>query len=151
MNRLTFSNVTNIPQGGPTLYISTTYPVGQKYTISTGVRVSSGTGNVGSISLDRNTSAGTLTTHATGGSGVLSSSSTRVVYATFTADAAAVNDGLRLYFQISNKASGTVAEYADINLYPGDYDASRNWASGDSPNWVWNGTANNSTSTGPAL
>jgi prepilin-type N-terminal cleavage/methylation domain-containing protein len=151
MNRLTFSNVTNIPQGGPTLYISTTYPVGQRYTISTGVRLSSGAGNVGSISLDRNTSAGTLTTHATGGSGVLSNSTTRVVYATFTADATAVSDGLRLYFQISNKASGTVAEYADINLYPGDYDASRNWAAGDSPNWTWNGTANNSTSTGPAL
>jgi prepilin-type N-terminal cleavage/methylation domain-containing protein len=151
MNRMTFSNVTSIPQGGPTLYIGTTYPTGQKFTISAGVRVSTGTGNVGSISLDRNTSAGTLTTHATGGSGVLSSSSTRIVYATFTADSAAVSDGLRLYFQISNKASGTVAEYADVNMYPGDYDASRNWASGDSPNWVWNGTINNSTSTGPAL
>lgn len=150
VNRMTFSTVTSIPQGGPTLYIGSTYPVGQKFTISAGVRLVSGTGNVGSISMDRNTSAGTLTTHATGGSGTLSTTSTRTAYATFTADTAAVNDGLRLYFQISNKASGSIAEYGDINMYPGDYDASRNWASGDSPNWVWNGTANNSTSTGPA-
>jgi prepilin-type N-terminal cleavage/methylation domain-containing protein len=150
MNRMTFSNVTNIPQGGPTISIGSTYPTGQKFTITAGVRLVSGTGNVGSISMDRNTSAGTLTQHATGGSGALSTTSTRNVYATFTADTAAVNDNLRLYFQISNKASGTVAEYADVNMYPGDYDASRNWASGDSPNWVWNGIANNATSTGPA-
>jgi prepilin-type N-terminal cleavage/methylation domain-containing protein len=150
MNRMSFSNITSASQGGPTITIGSTYLAGQKFTITAGVRLVSGTANVGSISMDRNTSAGTLTTHATGGSGTLSTTSTRNVYATFTADSTAVSDGLRLYFQISNKLSDTVAEYADVNMYPGDYDASRNWASGDSLNWVWNGTPNNSTSTGPA-
>lgn len=150
MNQMSFTSVTSVAQGGPTISIGSTYLAGQKFTITAGVRLSSGTGDVGNISMDRNTSAGTLTTHATGGGGPLSTSSTRNVYATFTADSVAVNDGLRLYFQIANKASGTVAEYADVNLYPGDYDPSRTWASGDSPNWTWNGTPNNSTSTGPA-
>ena len=149
-NRADFSTVTG-QNGGPTIYPQA-YITGQKFTLVVSVRLQSGSGGIGSVSLDRNSTAGSLTTHTIGGnSSTLSNSSTRYVYATFTADSTAFNDGLRLYIQISGKASGTVIDYADIDLYPGDYDSSRLWADGDSQDWVWNGTSNAATSTGPRL
>jgi hypothetical protein len=75
---------------------------------------------------------------------------TYVAWATFSADETVRSAGYRMYVPITSKTDGTTIEFADIDLYPGDYDSSRTWHSGDSQNWVWNGTANNSTSTGPA-
>ena len=159
-NRLTFpATITSAGSGGPTINVGTPYQpyIGQQYTIAASIRLISGTAGIGGLSIDRNVSgSGVLSVTATGGGGVssLSTSQTYRVYATFTADAAASNpsnQNLRFYIQINNKSSGVVVEFADIDFYPGVYQPTRQWASGDSPNWVWNGAANNATSTGPPL
>ena len=101
--------------------------------------------------MDRNdNSAGTSTVHARSSATSMSLNQTYIAWATFTGDQTALDANYRMYVPITNKTVGTTIEYADIDLYPGNYDASRTWHSGDSPGWIWNGTANNSTSTGPA-
>ena len=154
-NRMTFTAVSNT-NGGSVIYLESSYSsyIGQKFTVAARFRVTAGTAGIGNSSVDRNSSStGTLTLHGTGGSiANMSNGQTYIAYVTFTADsAAAIGNGLRFYTNIINKSAGTVVEYADIDMYPGDYDASRLWHSGDSPNWTWNGTPNNSTSTGPPL
>jgi hypothetical protein len=61
-------------------------------------------------------------------------------------------DMLRLGVGVASLATspaGTKAWTDDIILQEGTNIA--NYADGSSPNWVWNGTVNNSSSTGPAL
>jgi prepilin-type N-terminal cleavage/methylation domain-containing protein len=154
-NRMAFPATISTNNGGPTPILSAVYLpyAGQKYTIAISLRLISGSAGIGNASIDRNGTPGTVVTHAVGGNGIpsMSTSQTYRVYITFTADTAATNGtNLRLYVNINNKSSGCVVEYADIDFYPGDY-SNRNWASGDSTNWIWNGTANNATSTGPPI
>lgn len=158
-NRMTFpATVTSAANGGPTINVGTPYQpyLGQQYTITASVRLVSGSAGLGYLGIDRNNGAsGSLSVSATGGNNLtMSTGQTYRVYATFTADAAASDtstQNLRFYISISGKSSGVVVEFADIDFYPGTYQPSRQWASGDSASWVWNGTTNNSTSTGPPL
>ena len=69
-------------------------------------------------------------------------------WATFTADAAAMGAGLRIV-QTPTIAAGYYYELSDVMLYEGTYNSSLGFNWGNSPNWAWNGTPNNSTSTGP--
>jgi prepilin-type N-terminal cleavage/methylation domain-containing protein len=153
--RATFpGTIVNASNGGPTPSLRTAYApyVNTRYTIAASVRLIAGEARVGTISIDRDSNLGTITQHSnTGGNYTMSINDVRRVSATFTADSAATTANMRLYVQIANKIPNTTIEIADIDLYPGDYDSSRVWASGDSPNWVWNGAPNSSTSTGPAL
>ncbi len=154
--RGTFPSSITSNQGGPTPTLSHYIPyAGQKYTYTISLRLISGSAGIGGVSFDRNVNSGSLTVHTIGGGNISSlvQGQTYKVYITFTADAAAMGAGTnpRLYINVSNKSPGLVIEVADIDLYPGDYEPSRVWASGDSDGWVWNGTPNNSTSTGPAL
>ncbi len=156
-NRLVFPATITSNNGGFTVNIGSSYLsyAGTKYTIVASIQRISGNAGIGGVSVDKSIAgSGTMTLHASGGTvSSMSIGQTYKVYATFTADAAAADPGqnLRLYVNISNKSANTTVEIADIDLYPGDYTASRNWYSGDSANWVWNGAANSATSTGPAL
>ncbi len=155
-NRIVFPSTIPNGSGGFTLNLGYSYApyVGQRYTITASIRRISGTAGIGGLSIDKSiASSGAITVHATGGTNSsLNTGQTYKVYATFTADAAAADasQNLRFYINISNKSANTTVEVADIDLYPGDYNAARGWYSGDSQSWVWNGTANNATSTGPA-
>lgn len=159
-NRLTFpATITNAGNGGPVINVGTPYQpyLGQQYTIVASIRLISGSAGLGNVRIDRNNgSSGSVAVAAVGGGNIASLSTTQTyrVYATFTADAAGsdpLTQSLRFYISINNKTSGVVVDFADIDFYPGAYQPSRQWASGDSANWVWNGTANNSTSTGTPL
>lgn len=154
-NRLAFPSTISTNNGGPTISLQSSYGpyVGQKYTIVANLRLISGTAGIGSISIDRNGNVGNLSIHASGGGNIasLSTGQTYRVYMTFTGDNTSWSGtNMRFYIQISNKSSNATVEVADIDLYAGDY-TNRSWGSGDSLNWIWNGTPNASTSTGPAL
>ncbi|MDB5165664.1 MAG: hypothetical protein JWM00_554, partial [Candidatus Saccharibacteria bacterium] len=71
-------------------------------------------------------------------------------WVTFTGDAAALGSGLRIV-QHPTIAAGYYYEISDVTLYEGVYNSAINFCWGNSPGWIWNGTANNSTSTGPPL
>lgn len=73
----------------------------------------------------------------------------------------APNEVRRVTFSASRATYDSVYSFVDLAAPTGGVLAteamvtqgttSYNYADGDSDNWVWNGTANNSTSTGPAL
>ncbi len=156
-NRIVFPSTITASHGGPTINIGTPYlsSAGQKFTIAFSIRLVAGSANIAAMSIDRNSSSvGSLTIHATGGTvGSMVTGQTYRVYATFTADSAAAetSNNLRFYVNIGNKSSSATIEFADLDMYPGDYQSTRKWASGDSSGWVWNGGVNNSTSTGAPL
>lgn len=68
---------------------------------------------------------------------------------TFTADATALANGLRAIQTLNSKVAGDYLELSEAMIYLGDYDPSVTFRYGDSPNWVWNGAPNSSSSTGP--
>ena len=153
-NRIIWTSAGNPGSGGVVINISSSgYQADQKFTLAYKLRLISGSCGIGTISMDRyDSSLGVSTTYdKTDTISSMTVGQTYVVYVTFSADEAAIptTNNYRMYTTLINKVDGVTVEYADIDLYPGDYDASRTWHSGDSTNWVWNGTANNSTSTGP--
>jgi hypothetical protein len=96
--------------------------------------------------------AGGTVTVTKGGDGTSSANTTKTVYATFTLDAASVGPTSR--FSLTLTASSTAAqniELSAIDIYRGDYDASRTWfngataAAGDD-SYSWAGTPNASAS-----
>jgi hypothetical protein len=57
---------------------------------------------------------------------------------------------LRLTLYTQGSSTGTTSDYVDIdNVMITEGTTTYAFADGNSPNWVWNGTLNNSTSTGP--
>ncbi|WIB65904.1 hypothetical protein [Curtobacterium sp. MCBD17_040] len=66
---------------------------------------------------------------------------------TFTIPSDATQSFIRLYDGSSDPAD--VVYWTNLTLTDGSAD--RTFADGSSPGWVWNGTSNQSTSTGPAL
>jgi prepilin-type N-terminal cleavage/methylation domain-containing protein len=57
---------------------------------------------------------------------------------------------LRLTLYTQTGSTGTTSDYVDIdNVMITEGTTTYAFADGNSPNWVWNGTLNNSTSTGP--
>ena len=70
---------------------------------------------------------------------------------TFQATSAGISGGLRVVQSLSAKVVNDYMEISDIMIYEGDYDSAKTWKWGNSPGWIWNGTVNNSTSTGPVL
>ena len=72
-------------------------------------------------------------------------------WVTFQATSAAYSSGLRIVQTISSKVVNDTLELSDVMIYAGDYVPSRQFLWGNSPNWVWNGVQNNSSSTGPEV
>jgi len=68
---------------------------------------------------------------------------------TFTGDATSISSGLRIVQSLQSKSTNDWMEIGDVILVQGSTIV--NFADGSSPNWVWNGTANSSSSTGPPL
>ena len=86
----------------------------------------------------------------TGGSNSTPSPNSAGTYehrATVTAPTGTTSLIVRLYNGAS--AGGGVVYWDQILITEGTY--SGGYRDGESPNWIWNGTPNNSTSTGPAL
>lgn len=156
-NRITFPSTISSTNGGPTLSLSASYlpEAGQRFTIAASFRLISGTASIANLSIDRNSSSvGVVSYHASAGHvSNMSTGQTYRVRGTFTADAtaAAPSNNLRFYVNIDNKSPNTIVEFADIDLYPGDYQPDRRWGSGDSNGWIWNGVSNNSSSRGVPL
>jgi prepilin-type N-terminal cleavage/methylation domain-containing protein len=72
------------------------------------------------------------------------------IWLTFQGDATALASGFRVNLNPRNKVAGHYYELSEAVIYAGARDPSIGFFWGNSTNWVWNGTANNSTSTGPA-
>lgn len=72
-------------------------------------------------------------------------------WVTFEATAAGLAGGLRVVQSLSAKLANDYLEVSEIMIYEGNYDSAKTWKWGNSPGWVWNGTPNNSTSTGSPL
>jgi prepilin-type N-terminal cleavage/methylation domain-containing protein len=72
------------------------------------------------------------------------------VWLTFQGDATALASGFRVNQNPRNKVAGHYYELSEAVVYSGARDPSIGFFWGSSPNWTWNGTANNATSTGPA-
>jgi prepilin-type N-terminal cleavage/methylation domain-containing protein len=72
------------------------------------------------------------------------------IWLTFQGDATALTSGFRVNLNPRNKVAGHYYELSEAVLYTGARDPGIGFFWGNSPNWVWNGTANNATSTGPA-
>lgn len=72
-------------------------------------------------------------------------------WTTFQADSTALVSGLRVIHQPRAKAVGHNYSISDTMTYVGNYDSAVGFYWGNSPNWTWNGTVNNSTSKGPPL
>ena len=98
--------------------------------------------------------AGTYNTYVTGNSGntgnrvyiTLAANQTGVLRITQTA----VGTGLATWYVL--RGSGSVATDYDIDsIIVTESSSQYNYADGDSPNWTWNNTPHNSTSTGPPL
>lgn len=72
------------------------------------------------------------------------------VWLTFQGDTTALASGFRVNQNPRNKVAGHYYELSEAVLYTGARDPSIGFLWGNSTNWIWNGTVNNSTSTGPA-
>lgn len=96
-------------------------------------------------------SAGTNTLVAKSYSGSISypAGTPMDVWATFQGDATALTSGFRILLNPRNVAAGDSFDISEAVLYPGSYNSAIGFYWGNSPNWIWNGAANNSTSTGP--
>lgn len=97
-------------------------------------------------------SAGTVTTVARShNADITMTAGTPVeVWLTFQGDATALASGFRVNQNPRNKVAGHYYELSEAVVYAGARDPAIGFFWGNSSNWVWNGTANNATSTGPA-
>jgi len=73
------------------------------------------------------------------------------MWVTFQADSTALSSGARIVINPRSKVVGYYYEMSEAVIYAGNYNSAIGYFSGASSNWVWNGTANNSTSTGVPL
>ena len=73
------------------------------------------------------------------------------LWLTFQADGAALSSGLRALVSPRSKVVGHSYDISEVVIYAGAYNSAIGFYSGASPNWIWNGVANNSTSTGAPL
>jgi hypothetical protein len=98
-------------------------------------------------------SAGTVTLIARSrGSNIAMTSGVPVTFwVTFRADSTALFSGLRIIHQPQAKAVGYNYSIAEAVVYAGAYNSAIGFYWGNSSNWLWNGTVNNSTSKGPPL
>jgi general secretion pathway protein G len=71
------------------------------------------------------------------------------IWTTFQGDATAITSGFRILLNPRNVAAGNSFDLSEAVVYAGARNSTIGFYWGSSPNWIWNGTANNSTSTGP--
>ncbi len=129
---------------GSTLTAGTTYTV----------RYSLASGQNSSVSAPATyASAGTHTTIArsTTADTALTAGVPVTFWVTFQADSTALTSGMRILHQPRAKAVGHSYLFSDTVTYLGAYNSNIGFYWGNSPNWTWNGTVNNSTSKGPPL
>lgn len=72
------------------------------------------------------------------------------IWVTFQGDATALTSGFRIILNPRSLTVGNSYELSEAVVYAGSRNSAIGFYWGSSPNWIWNGTANNSTSTGPA-
>lgn len=70
------------------------------------------------------------------------------IWITFQADSTALTSGLRVLINPRAKVANGYYELSEAVVYRGSYNSAIGYVSGATPNWVWNGTPNASTSTG---
>ncbi len=134
-------------------------------TVSSGARLNSGgTSSIGvqanttyTLSLDVRASSSRQVVLSGQAGGVSGSTSTTVnvvanqtqrVSTTFTTNSWASSNAVELYLLRTDTNAGTIL-FKNVALYVGD--VTYGYADGNSTNWVWNDTANASTSTGPPV
>lgn len=129
---------------GSTLSANTTYTVrytvvaGQDSTLSApGIYSSAGTSS--------------LIARSHGSNVALTNGVPTTFWVTFQADSTALVSGFRVLHQPQAKGVGHNYSISETVVYAGAYDSAIGFYWGNSPNWLWNGTVNNSTSKGPPL
>jgi len=144
--RLTWSTATTSPSGGP----SVSFPItaGQPYSAAIYVRSS----KTQSVYMEMKYQAGsTVLTYPNSGTTVIPANTwQRISYAS-TAPATATSLIIGVYATAGSGGTNWVAgDYIDADsLIVVNSSTQYNYADGNSPDWAWTGTANNSTSTGP--
>ena len=73
------------------------------------------------------------------------------IWMTFQGDATALTSGFRVIQNPRNNAVNNSYELSEAVVYAGARNSSVGFYWGNSPSWLWNGTPNASTSTGPPL
>jgi hypothetical protein len=124
-------------------------PVGERYTIAYDVRVSGAT-NMSQMGFSGTVGDSTLVASSNSSAWSLAAGTTVRVWTTFVRDAASGSDA-RIVTTPSSKTPGWFMDISSIDLYPGDYDPSRDFFSGSTPAtadavYSWAGTVNNSAS-----
>lgn len=140
----TTTNSTTNPQGLISNVSSSSGP-GITYTCSVSYRGTAGTSVV--YSGRAATSGGSYNGEGFGAKTLTLSDSWQRTYITFTTPA---NTGI-VYIQIKLPSAQTGITIAIDGLMCTESSTTYNYADGSSTNWIWNGTANASTSTGPPL
>jgi prepilin-type N-terminal cleavage/methylation domain-containing protein len=118
---------------------------GQSYTLSSYIR-SSVTGGTGVIIIWMDNLGATVTEHASTGISQTADTWARRSH-TATAPAGAVTARLQAYAPSTLGVSGSTIDATGMMFVQSS--TLTNFADGNSPDWTWTGTANNSTSTGP--
>ena len=142
--RVTWTTGTTAVNGGPSLSLPVT--ASQPYSVSVWVRSSKNQ----SAYMEMKYQAGsTVLSYPNSGTVALTANTWRRITLTSTAPATATSLILGIY--ASGSGSMWVAgDYMDADSLIVTNDTTpQNYADGNSPDWIWNGTANNSTSTGP--
>lgn len=73
------------------------------------------------------------------------------IWVTFQGDATAITSGFRIIQNPRSNVAGNSYELSEAVVYAGARTSPIGFYWGNSPSWIWNGTQNASTSTGPAL
>ena len=92
-----------------------------------------------------------LVARSTSSDTALTSGTPTTFWVTFQADTTALTSGLRIVMNPRAKVAGHSYFISDTVIYEGGYNGAIGFYWGNSPNWLWNGTVNNSTSKGPPL
>ncbi len=136
--------------GSTSFQQNTQYTATWKINCSKSQRLMPAVGNVQALG-GLNGSA-TVTTNASSGAQVIAANTPTTQWVTFTTDANAV--AAIVYSSVtagtgaSNWSAGDYFEIGDMTIVKGSSPIS--YRDGDSTDWVWNGAANNATSTGPS-
>lgn len=142
--RVTWTTGTTAANGGPSLSLPVS--ANQPYSVSVWVRSSKNQ----SVYMEMKYQAGsTVLSYPNSGTVALTANTWRRITLTSTAPATATSLILGIY--ASGSGTTWVAnDYMDADsLIVTNDNTPQNYADGNSPDWTWNGTANNSTSTGP--
>lgn len=148
--RVTWTTVGNPNSGDISVYANTSTQLvaGATYTIRARY-IAGQSGNMNPPGLWASSGVFTMIARSTNSTTAMAAGAPVEFWLTFQADATALSSGIRLVMQPQGMVVGNYFEASEVVVYQGARQSSVGFVWGNSPNWVWNGTANSATSTGP--